>query len=41
LRVLETGDEFEISKNLLIEWLGSKMVVDCCSPSISRNMVDW
>jgi hypothetical protein len=39
---LETKDEFETSTNLLIEWLGSKMVDhDCCSPSISRNMVEW
>jgi hypothetical protein len=39
MSVLETEeDEFETSKNLLIEWLHSKMVVDCCSPSISRNM---
>ena len=41
MRVLETVDEFETSKTLLIEWLGSKTVVDCCSPTISNNMLEW
>jgi hypothetical protein len=41
MRVLENEDEFQTSKKLLIEWLGSNTVVDCCSASISRNMVEW
>jgi hypothetical protein len=41
MRLLETEEKFETSKNLLSEWLGSKSAVDCFSPSIYRNMVDW
>jgi hypothetical protein len=41
MRVLENEDKFQTSKKLLIEWLGSNTVVDCCSATISRNMVEW
>jgi hypothetical protein len=41
MRVLENEDKFQTSKKLLVEWLGSNTVVDCCSVTISRNMVEW
>ena len=38
---VETRDKYKTSKRMLFEWLASKSILECSSPTIQRNMSEW